>query len=206
MELPSNNPNNDAQLILKSDIYWSSSGSTLPFYNDPALDVIDVISNSISLSDLNDKLLERLYNILPSTFDLLSKDWNSIETLNKEDFSGTRYFSTYLDWLAFKEEMEEDFEFRSEQEALFSIEHKEPHLTALSVHLDHIIIAAVFYAFIKFGKITPSLIKLAEAAVHRELLDVSLMKFPEYERTIRKNELAVLSADLITNERTIRDS
>jgi hypothetical protein len=203
MELPFNNPKNDAQLILKSDIYWSSSGSSLPFYNDPALDAIDVISNSISLSDLNDKLLERLYNLLPSTFDLLSKDWNSIETLNKEDFSGPRYFSTYLDWFAFKEEMEEVFEFPSEQEALFAIEHKEPHLTALSVQLDQIIIAAVFYAFIKFGKITPMLIKLGKAAVQRELLDVSLMKFPEYERTIRKHELAMLSADLIKIEQTI---
>jgi hypothetical protein len=203
MELPSNNPNNDAQLILKSDIYWSSSGSSLPFYNDPALDVIDVISNSISLSDLNDKLLERLSNLLPSTFDLLSKDSNSIENLNEEDFSGPRYFNTYQDWVEFKEEMEEDFEFPSEQEALFAIEHKEPHLTALSVQLDQIIIAALFYAFIKFGKITPTLIQLGKASIERELLDVSLMKFPEYDRRIRKHELAVLSADLITIERII---
>jgi hypothetical protein len=201
MELPFNNPNNDAQIILKSDIYWSSSGSSLPIYNDPALDVIDVISNSISLPDLNDKLLVYLNDLFPSTFDLLSKDSNSIENLNNEDFSGPRYFNTYQDWVEFKEEMEEDFEFPSEQKALFAIEHKEPHLTAFSVQLDQIIIATVFYAFIKFRKITPTLIQLGKAAVQRELLDVSLMKFPEYDRRIRQHELAVLSADLIKIEK-----
>jgi uncharacterized protein YfeS len=193
--------NPQARIILTSDIYWEPSNTKLPFNSDSALDTLAIISNSVSLSDLNDKLLDRLYNLLPSTFDLLSKDWNSIETLNKEDFSGPRYFSTYPDWLAFKEEMEEDFEFPSEQEALFAIEHKEPHLSALSVQLDQIIIAAVFYAFIKFGKITPTIIELGKAAVQRELLDVSLMKFPEYERTIRKNELAVLFVDLIKIEK-----
>lgn len=193
--------NPQARILLTSDIYWEKSEESLPFNNDNALDILDKISNSSSLPDLNDKLLVYLNDLFPSTFDLLSKDSNSIENLNKEDFSGPRYFKTYQDWVEFKEEMEEDFEFPSEQEALFAIEHKEPHLTALSVQLDQIIIATVFYAFIKFGKITPTLIQLGKAAVQRELLDVSLMKFPEYERTIRKHELAVLSADLIKIEK-----
>ena len=193
--------NPQARILLTSDIYWEKSEESLPFNNDNALDILDKISNSSSLPDLNDKLLVYLNDLFPSTFDLLSKDSNSIENLNKEDFSGPRYFKTYQDWVEFKEEMEEDFEFPGEQEALFAIEHKEPHLTALSVQLDQIIIATVFYAFIKFGKITPTLIQLGKAAVQRELLDVSLMKFPEYERTIRKHELAVLSADLIKIEK-----
>jgi uncharacterized protein YfeS len=177
-----------ARILLTSGIYWEKSEASLPFNNDKALDILDKISNSSSLPDLNDKLLVYLNDLFPATFDLLSKDTNSIENLNKEDFSGPRYFKTYQDWVEFKEEMEEDFEFPSEQEALFAIEHKEPHLTALSVQIDHTIIATVFYAFIKFGKITPTLIQLGKAAIQRELLDVSLMKFPEYERTIRKHE------------------
>jgi len=98
--------------------------------------------------------------------------------------------------MAFKEEMYEEFEFPGEQEALFDIHFGVGSADAASIHIDQTIIAVVFASLIKNGELSQELFQLGKAAIERELLEVSLLKFDEDKRNIRISELKVITHDL----------
>jgi hypothetical protein len=98
--------------------------------------------------------------------------------------------------MAFKDEMYEEFGFPVEQEALFDMEFERGAADAASIHIDQTIIAVVFASLIKNGELSQELFQLGKAAIERELMEFSLLKFSEEERLNRVKELKILSEDL----------
>ena len=185
----------NALKLLKSDIYWNSSEATLPFYNEDAFDALDGISEW----NTNDEIYLGILNYLETKghgdFDYLSLDKSQVEEYNYEQ-NDNHYFATFDEFMAFKEEMYEEFEFPGEQEALFDIHFGVGSADAASIHIDQTIIAVVFASFIKNGELSQELFQLGKAAIERELMEFSLLKFSEEEREERKEKLSKLLNDL----------
>lgn len=181
--------------IFRSTIYWNTSEATLPFYNEDAFEVLE----SISKWNTNDEIYLGLLNYLETMghgdFDYTTTDAIEIEKYNAIQNKG-QYFSTYDEFMAFKEEMMEEFEFPDEQEALFDLEFGNGPADAASIQIDQIIIAIVFASIIKKGELSQELFLLGKSAIERELLEVSLLKFDEKVRNHRKEVLLQLAHDL----------
>ena len=92
--------------------------------------------------------------------------------------------------------MIEEFENSDEQEALFDMEFERGAADAASIQIDQTIIAVVFASLIKNGELSPELFQLGKAALDRELMEFSLLKFSDDEREERKEELSILLNDL----------
>lgn len=185
----------NAVKILKSKIYWNSSEATLPFYNEDAFDALDVISEWKTNDEFYLGILNYLEKKGHGFFDYLTLDKSQVEEYNYEQ-NDNHYFATFDDFMAFKDEMYEEFEFPDEQEALFDIHFGVGSADAASIHMDQTIIALVFASFIKNGELSPELYQLGKTAIERELMDFSLLKFSEEEREERKEELSILLNDL----------
>ena len=181
--------------LLKSDIYWNSSEAILPFYNEDAFDALDVISEWKTKDEIYLGILKYLEKKGHGDFDYLTLDKSQVEEYNYEQ-NDNHYFATFDDFMAFKDEMYEEFEFPDEQEALFDIHFGVGAADAASIHIDQTIIAVVFVSFIKNGELSPELFQLGKSAIERELMDFSLLKFSEEERINRIKELKILSEDL----------
>jgi uncharacterized protein YfeS len=181
--------------LLKSDIYWNSSDATLPFYNEDASEVLESISDWNS----NDVIYQGLLNYLES-IGLGDFDYSTLDAIEIEEYNSNQnedeYFATDEEFIAFKEDMKEEFEYPDEQEALFDMEFGKGSADAASIHIDQTIIAVVFASFIKNGELSKELFHLGKKAIQRELLAVSLLKFDGIESGIRKNELLIISTDL----------
>ena len=190
--------------FLKSEIYWNSSEATLPFYNDNALEVLGSISKWNTYDEIYLELLNYLETIGHGDFDYCTTDAIEIEKYNAIQNEGP-YFATFDEFMAFKEEMIEEFEFPDEQEALFDLEFGNGTADAASIHIDQTIIAVVFASFIKNGELSQELYQLGKAAIERELLRASLMKFKEEMRNIRKCELMQLEQDLAAYKKNYAD-
>lgn len=185
----------NALKLLKSDIYWNSSEATLPFYNEDAFDALESISEWSSNGAIYQGLLNYLETIGHGDFDYSTLDANEIEEYNSNQ-NEDEYFATDDEFIAFKEEMKEEFEFPDEQEVLFDMEFGKGSADAASIHIDQTIIAVVFASLIKNGELSQELFQLGKAAIERELLEVSLLKFDEDKRNIRISELKVITHDL----------
>ena len=181
--------------LLKSDIYWNSSEATLPFYNEDAFDALENISEWSSNGAIYQGLLNYLETIGHGDFDCSTIDAIEIEEYNANQ-NDDQYFATDDEFTAFKEELIEEFEFPDEQEALFDMEFGKGSADAASIHIDQTIIAVVFASFIKNGELSPELFQLGKAALDRELMEFSLLKFSDDEREERKEELSILLNDL----------
>ena len=190
--------------FLKSTIYWNSSETTLPFYNEDAFEILRNITNWSSSDVIRQELLNYIETISHGTFDYLTTDANKIEEYNT-DQNKVQYFSTYDEFMAFKEEMMEEFEFPDEQEALFDLEFGNGPADAASIQIDQTIIAVVFASFIKNGELSQELIQIGMAAIQRELLEISLLKFEEEVRKIRRGELMQLAKDLTAYKKNNSD-
>ncbi len=184
-----------AKDILKSGIYWDSSEALLPFYSENALSAIECISDLTSLEFIYSGLVDLLQDYGYEDFDHNCLDAASIEHYNRNHTAG-QYFATHHEFMEFEEEMKAEFEYADEQEALFDIEFSLGASHASSIIADEIIIGIVFMSFIKFGKLTHELIHVAKRAVEREMLEQSLLKFPEDVRFQRRKELQILLDDL----------
>lgn len=189
---------------LKSNIYWNSSEATLPFYNEDAFDALEVISEWKT----NDEIYLGILNYLEKKgyrdFDYLTLDKGQVEDYNYEH-NDNHYFATFDNFMAYKEEKYEEFEFPDEQEALFDIHFGVGSADAASIHIDQTIIAVVFASFIKNGELSRELFELGKAAIDRELLEVSLLKFNDEVRKIRKYELMQLAQDLTSWNKNYSD-
>ena len=181
--------------FLKSTISWNTSEATLPFYNEDAHAVLEGISKWSSNSDIYNELLSYLETMGHGDFDYSSTDAIEIEKYNAIQ-NKVQYFSTYDEFMAFKEEMMEEFEFPDVQEALFDLEFGNGPADAASIHIDQTIIAVVFASIIKKGELSQELFLLGKTAIERELLEVSLLKFDEKVRNHRKEVLLQLAHDL----------
>jgi uncharacterized protein YfeS len=182
--------------LLKSDIYWNSSDATLPFYNEDALEVLESISDWNSNDVIYQGLLNYLESIGHGDFDYSTLDAIEIEEYNANQ-NEDEYFATDEEFVAFKEDMKEEFEYPDEQEALFDMEFGKGSADAASIHIDQTIIAVVFGSFIKNGLLSQELFQLGKLAFERELMEFSLLKFSGEGRIIRKEELILLITDII---------
>jgi uncharacterized protein YfeS len=185
----------NALKLLKSNVYWNSSEATLPFYNEDAFDALESISEWNTKDEIYLGILNYLETKGHGDFDYLTLDKSQVEEYNYEQ-NDNHYFATFDKFMAFKEEMYEEFEFPGEQEALFDMEFERGAADAASIHIDQTIIAVVFASFIKKGELTTKLFQLGKAALERELMEFSLLKFSEDEREERKEELSILLNDL----------
>ncbi len=190
--------------ILRSTIYWNSAEATLPFCNEDAFEILRNITNWSSNDVIRQELLNYIETIGHGTFDYLTTDANKIEEYNT-DQNKVQYFSTYDEFMAFKEEMMEEFEFPDEQEALFDLEFGNGPADAASIQIDQTIISVVFASFIKNGELSQELIQIGMAAIQRELLEISLLKFQEEVRKIRRGELMQLAKDLTAYKKNNSD-
>lgn len=181
--------------LLKSDIYWNSSDATLPFYNEDASEVLESISDWNSNDVIYQGLLNYLESIGHGDFDYSTLDAIEIEEYNANQ-NEDEYFATDEEFMAFKEDLLEDYDCPDEQEALFDIEFGKGSADAASIHIDQTIIAVVFASLIKYGELSKVLFQLCKAALDRELMEFSLLKFSEEEREERKEELSILLNDL----------
>jgi uncharacterized protein YfeS len=185
----------NAVKLLNSDIYWNSSDATLPFYNEDASEVLDSISDWNS----NDPIYEGLLNYL-ETIGHGDFVYSTIDAIEIEEYNANQkeyqYFATEDEFISFKEEMKEEFEFPDEQEALFVMEFGKGSTDAASIHIDQTIIAIVFASFIKNGEVSQELFQMCKLSIERELMEFSLLKFSEEERLNRVKELKILFEDL----------
>jgi uncharacterized protein YfeS len=181
--------------LLKSDIYWNSSDATLPFCNEDASEVLGSISDWNSNDVIYQGLLNYLESIGHGDF-----DYSTLYAIEIEEYNANQnedeYFATDEEFITFKEDMKEEFEYPDEQEALFDIEFGNGSADAASIHIDQTIIAVVFASFIKNGELSKELFHLGKTAIERELLAVSLLKFDEKVRNQRKEVLLQLAHDL----------
>jgi hypothetical protein len=184
----------NARRLLKSGIYWNSSDA-LPFYSEDALEVLESISSWNSNDSIYQGLLNYLESIGHGDFDYSTLDAIEIEEYNANQ-NEDEYFATDEEFIAFKEDMKEEFEYPDEQEALFDIEFGKGSADAASIHIDQTIIAVVFASFVKNGSLSQELFQLAKMAIERELMEFSLLKFDSDSRFIREVELKILLADL----------
>jgi uncharacterized protein YfeS len=185
--------------ILRSTIYWNTSEATLPFYNEDALEILRNITNWSSSDVIRQELLNYLKTIGHGDFDYFTIDAIEIDKYNAIQNKGP-YFATFDEFMAYKEEMMEEFEFPDEQEALFDLEFGNGPSDAASIQIDQTIIAVVFASFVKNGELSKELIQMGMVAIQRELLEISLLKFEEEVRNIRISELKVLFHDLCLPE------
>jgi hypothetical protein len=181
--------------LLKSDIYWNSSDATLPFYNEDASEVLESISDWNSNDVIYQGLLNYLESIGHGDFDYSTLDAIEIEEYNANQ-NEDEYFATDEEFIAFKEDLLEDYDCPDEQEALYDIEFGKGSADAASIHIDQTIIAVVFVSFIKYGELSQELFKLVKLAIERELMEFSLLKFSEEDRFSRLEELKILFKDL----------
>jgi hypothetical protein len=181
--------------LLKSHIYWNSSDTTLPFYSERPIGLMHEISNWDSIEGLYDELMNCLSKYEFHDFNFKSLDESELEEYNRSKCED-KYFGTHEDFLDFKEDMESDFEFPVEQEALFSILYSGEATGASSICIDEFIIEVVFTALMKKGELSQELFELGKLAIERELIEFSLLKFSEEEREERKEELSILLNDL----------
>jgi hypothetical protein len=168
----------------------------LPFYTEDALEVLESISDWNSNDVIYQGLLNYLESIGHGDFDYSTLDAIEIEEYNANQ-NVDEYFATDEEFIAFKKDMIEEFEYLDEQEALFDIEFGKGSADAASIHIDQTIIAVVFGSFIKNGLLSQELFQLGKLAIERELMEFSLLKFSGEGRVIRKEELILLITDII---------
>ncbi len=182
--MPQQEAHPNALTILKSDIYWNSCDATLPFGNEDAFEISRNITNWSSSDVIRQELLNYLKTIGHGEFDYFTVHAIEIEKYNAIQNEGP-YFATFDEFIAFKEEMIEDFEFPDEQETLFDLEFEDESADAASIHIDQTVIAVVFASFIKNGELSQELYQLGKAAIERELLEVSLLKFKDEVKLLK---------------------
>jgi hypothetical protein len=167
----------------------------LPFYNEDALEVLESISDWNSNDVIYQGLLNYLESIGHGDFDYSTLDAIEIEEYNANQ-NEDEYFATDEEFIAFKEDLLEDYDCPDEQEALFDIEFGKGSADAASIHIDQTIIAVVFASFIKNGELSKELFQLCKAALDRELMEFSLLKFSKEDREARKEVLINLKSDI----------
>jgi hypothetical protein len=181
--------------LLKSEIYWNSSVATLPFYNEDALEVLESISDWNSNDVIYQGLLNYLESIGHGDFDYSTIDATEIEEYNA-NHNEDEYFATDGEFIAYKEDIKEEFEYPDEQEALFDIEFGKGAADAASIHIDQTIVAVVFASFIKNGEVSQELFQMCKLSIERELMEFSLLKFSKEDRETRKEVLINLKSDI----------